>query len=266
MKKIFAFALILSFSFGFILTVARAQSRTPPQDEPLRLKAELVQIDVVVTDKKNRPVLGLKKEDFIILEDGKPQEISFFSLQRAYNTPAPGEERLAESTRPTPPVSNLTPEPGRFIFIILDQYNISPSNYASLRESLLRFITEDVGPRDQVAIIGTTGSLAVFQQVTKNRRALELAINAFLGEGADLKSILAVDQALNNAQRDMGMPASKGMEAYQEHVLRKTLSALKNIATGVGDVPGASWPYSSRRICRYSLLPRRGRRTTFYTN
>ena len=235
MKKICALALILSFT----LTIARAQSSgATPQDEPLRLKAELVQIDVVVTDKQNRPVLGLNREDFIILEDGKQQEISFFSLVRTSSTPLPGEERLADSARPAPPVSNLAPEPGRFIFIILDQYNISPNNYPSLRQSLLRFITEDVGPQDQVAIIGTTGSLAVFQQTTKNRRALELAINAFLSEGADLKSLLAVDQALNNAQRDLGMPASKGGEAYQEHVLRNTLTALKNIAMGVSNIPG----------------------------
>ncbi|HJQ69223.1 MAG TPA: VWA domain-containing protein [Blastocatellia bacterium] len=233
MKKICAFALMLSFT----LTVARAQT-AQQQDEPLRLKAELIQIDVVVTDKKNRPVLGLKKEDFIVLEDGKPQEISFFSLQRAYDTPVPGGEKVAEGARPAPPVADLVPEPGRFIFIILDQYNISPNNYPSLKQSLLRFITEDLGPQDQVAIIGTTGSLAAFQQATRNRRALELAINAFLGEGADLKSLLAIDQALNNAQRDMGIPASKGSEAYQEYILRRTLTALKNIATGVSDIPG----------------------------
>ena len=68
MKNIFAFALLLSF--GFSLTIARAQSAGQPQDEPLRLKADLVQIDVVVTDKNNRPVLGLKKEDFILWRMG----------------------------------------------------------------------------------------------------------------------------------------------------------------------------------------------------
>ena len=237
MKKICAHALILFFGFGFTLTVARAHG-LQQQDDTLRLKAELVQIDVVVTDKQNRPALGLKKGDFIVLEDGKPQEISFFSLQRAYGTRAPGEEKVAEGGRPASPVADLIPEPGRFIFIILDQYNISPSNHASLRGSLLRFIADDVGPQDQVAIIGTSGSLAVFQQATKNRRALELAINAFLGEGADLRAAMAVDQALNNAQRDLGIPASRGSEAYQEYIIRKTLTALKNIATGVNDVPG----------------------------
>ena len=233
MNRIRVYALILILSFGLSLPA----SASAPQQDDVRLKAELVQIDVVVTDKKNRPVLGLKKEDFILLEDGKPQDISFFALQRAYGTSA-AEAQLAQETRRDAPPSSLMPEPGRFIFIILDQYNISPTNHASLRESLLRFIAEDVGPQDQVAIIGTGGSLAVFQQATKNRRALELAINAFLGEGSDLKSALAVDQALTSAQRDLGLTASQGGAAYQEYILRKTLTALKNIAAGVDNVPG----------------------------
>lgn len=235
MKKIRVYALMLILSISFSLLVApEYRASGSQQDDAVRLKAELVQIDVVVTDKKNRPVVGLKKEDFILLEDGKPQDISFFSLQRASGTNAT-EARLAEGAKRD---SVLAPEPGRFIFVILDQYNISPGNYAILRESLVRFISNDVGPQDQVAIIGTSGNLAVFQQVTKNRRALELAINAFLGAGADLKATLAVDQAFNSAQRDLGIRASDGGGAYQGYVIKKTLSALRDIAAGVSNLPG----------------------------
>ncbi|MEE9263377.1 MAG: hypothetical protein V3V11_02870, partial [Vicinamibacteria bacterium] len=43
-----------------------------------------VALDVVVTDKKGRFVKGLKEEDFIVLEDGAPQELTFFT---SGNTP-----------------------------------------------------------------------------------------------------------------------------------------------------------------------------------
>jgi VWFA-related protein len=234
MKKICAFALLLSFGLVFILTSARAQSAAPPQDDPVRLKSELVQIDVVVTDKKNRPVLGLKKEDFIVLEDGKPQEISFFSLHRTSGAGA-ADAQLAEGAKRDP---SLAPEPGRYIFIILDQYNISPGNRPSLREALLRFIAEDIGRQDHLAIIGTSGSLVVFQQATRNRRAQELAIEAFLSIGTDLKAALAVDQALNDAQSSLGITASQSSGAFQGYVIRKTLTALRDIATGVSNLPG----------------------------
>ena len=102
----------------------------------------------------------------------------------------------------------------------------------------MRFIAEDVGPQDHLAIIGTSGSLVVFQQATKNRRAQELAINAFLSEGAELKAALAVDQALNDAQSGLGITASQSSGAYQGYIIRKTLTALRDIATGVNHIPG----------------------------
>ncbi len=43
-----------------------------------------VALDVVVTDRKGRFVKGLKEEDFVVLEDGVPQELTFFT---SGNTP-----------------------------------------------------------------------------------------------------------------------------------------------------------------------------------
>jgi len=46
-----------------------------------RFKAgvDLVQFSVVLTDKQGTPITGLKPEDFEILEEGKPQTISYFT-------------------------------------------------------------------------------------------------------------------------------------------------------------------------------------------
>jgi Ca-activated chloride channel family protein len=49
--------------------------------KPIRSTTLLVQLTVVVTDKSGQPVAGLKKEDFAVLDEGKPQEIAFFSGQ-----------------------------------------------------------------------------------------------------------------------------------------------------------------------------------------
>src|SRR6185503_2577379 len=83
MKKAFALTSLLIISFAVCsLAFREAHARQNQQEQPLRLKSELVEFDVVVTDKNNRPVTDLKKEDFILLEDGKTQPISFFSLVR----------------------------------------------------------------------------------------------------------------------------------------------------------------------------------------
>ncbi len=59
------------------------QQQTPPQQLPggaqITVSAQLVSIDAVVTDSDGNFLTGLKKENFRVLEDGKPQIISDFS-------------------------------------------------------------------------------------------------------------------------------------------------------------------------------------------
>src|SRR3954462_9052672 len=65
-----------------LLTLASAQTSTSsnPQAElpTFQTKAELVLVPVVVNNKKGEHVHGLKKEDFVIVEDDKAKEITVF--------------------------------------------------------------------------------------------------------------------------------------------------------------------------------------------
>src|ERR1035441_8256890 len=68
----------------FSLSAAPAQQSVPdapaPQQETLiRSTVRLVQVSVVVEDKKGNPVTDLKPEDFTVLDEGKPQKIAFFT-------------------------------------------------------------------------------------------------------------------------------------------------------------------------------------------
>ncbi len=47
----------------------------------IKVRVELVNVLTTVTDKKNRLVTDLTKDDFRIFEDGKPQDIRFFSRE-----------------------------------------------------------------------------------------------------------------------------------------------------------------------------------------
>ena len=49
--------------------------------EPLRVRVNLVNVLFTVTDKKNRMILDLTKDDFHVLEDNNPQNIRFFSRE-----------------------------------------------------------------------------------------------------------------------------------------------------------------------------------------
>jgi Ca-activated chloride channel family protein len=50
---------------------------------PMRVNVKLVLVPVTVTDSLNRPVTGLNKEDFALLEGDKAQDIRYFSSEDA---------------------------------------------------------------------------------------------------------------------------------------------------------------------------------------
>src|SRR5580700_5392196 len=72
------------------LAAPQAPSATPapaPNQEPnvIRSTTRLVQISVISQDAKGQPLAGLKKEDFTVLDEGKPQRIAVFTCA----SPAP---------------------------------------------------------------------------------------------------------------------------------------------------------------------------------
>lgn len=50
-----------------------------PEDVPIEIETELVNISVRVVDRNNRPINNLPQSDFKVFEDGVPQQIDFFS-------------------------------------------------------------------------------------------------------------------------------------------------------------------------------------------
>jgi len=63
-----------------------AQDKRPPkpdEDEVIRIDTELVEVPIVITDRTGRPILNLKRTNFAVFEDGKPQEIAEFSTSSA---------------------------------------------------------------------------------------------------------------------------------------------------------------------------------------
>ena len=50
-----------------------------PGQQPIRVGVDLVNFGVVVTDRRGTPIPGLTKNDFEVIERGKPQQIQFFS-------------------------------------------------------------------------------------------------------------------------------------------------------------------------------------------
>jgi len=219
-----------------------ALAQQPSQDEPIKLRSELVQVDLVVLDKSGKPVRNLKKEDFTLTEDGKEQSISFFSQLTARRAGAPASAPARATAGRVEDQTEISPDAGRTIFLIFDPYFISFESYPRLRKGLQGFIKDSLGPQDQVAIINMSGGAAVFQHASDNKEVLSLALDTMLRKGTknsettpsdSLASVL--DSGLEGLDRVQG---NKIALAERNYRLKNTLRSLANISKNLSEVPG----------------------------
>jgi VWFA-related protein len=104
-------------------------TRTPEKNEPVRTFE--VRLPVTVRDKKKNLVSGLTKEDFIVFEDGVPQEITFFSDEK--NNPPVYVGVLMDTSPSTAGKMKFSKEAARnFIYNVL-----------RLRKDKVAFVTFD---------------------------------------------------------------------------------------------------------------------------
>ncbi|MGC2106485.1 MAG: hypothetical protein WA647_15430, partial [Candidatus Acidiferrum sp.] len=62
------------------LAAIATSAQNAPQPPPITVSTRLVQVGVIVRD-KNGPVADLTKDDFVVLDRGKPQKISVFTVE-----------------------------------------------------------------------------------------------------------------------------------------------------------------------------------------
>jgi VWFA-related protein len=227
-----------------VCAAALAQGQSPAV---IRIDVNLVQVDAVVTDSKNRHVDNLKAEDFVILQDGKPQAITNFSYITTGNGTAPAAAPTVRANRaPAPPPEALKATDVRRMFaLVVDDLNLSFESIAHVRDGLRKFVHQQMQPGDMVAIIRTSGGLGVLQQFTTDRSLLDASIDhvkfRYGGVGVD-----------SFEDPNAGYPAPAGRlagvfdadadagntELRNRTFLTGTLGALGYVIDGLRDLPG----------------------------
>jgi VWFA-related protein len=156
---------------------ASPQSQTPApaaQSIPtFKATARLVLLDVVVTNNKGEPVTGLKKEDFEVLEDGKPQSISTFEEHQGA---APTQIKLP----PMPPnvYTNfpLVQSADSVNVILLDALNTPTSDQVYVHKQMIKYL-KTIPSGTRVAIFTLASRLRMLQGITTDSSLLLAAIN-----------------------------------------------------------------------------------------
>src|ERR1051325_9724253 len=79
--RLTSFSLVLVFVGLCLAPLAALSQNKKANDNVIKISVELAQVDVTVTDKNRKPVAGLKREDFELYDNGKPQNITTFAYE-----------------------------------------------------------------------------------------------------------------------------------------------------------------------------------------
>lgn len=171
-------ALLLTFS-TFWSPNTQAAGQLPDQDagnsgDVVQLGVTLVQLDAVVTDKKGNPVTDLGPDDFEVLQDGKPQRVTYLS----YVDTTTRSIRNEAASSSAPPLGRLRPEQvRRTVAIVFDDLHLAAENVPAVKWAIREFVDKQLEAGDLVAIIRTSQSVGALQQFTSDRRVLYDAID-----------------------------------------------------------------------------------------
>ena len=252
MRKITISALTLAATIAAQALAVGAQDKKG-QDQ-IKLTTELVQIDVLVNDKSNKPVGGLKREDFELFDNNKPQRISNFSYEetRARRMGESANQIRAQAL----PRAITAAEVNRVMAFVIDTLHIKFGNLNRARRVLVDFVDNKMQPGDLVLILPTGGGSGFLQQFTSDRRLLHRAIDRlrplyFTNAVVPFRSLERRSPVMNAAGErrfsdregalsmpDAGAGASGNVDPLEEADVRTSLGALNETVKYMASFPG----------------------------
>jgi VWFA-related protein len=174
------------------------QEEVTSQEKPpafkLQVQSNLVLVRVVVRDSKGHAVGGLRKEDFKLFDNGKPQVISNFSVETPATPPAAEAQPSPPETQPesaeppgASPITRL-----RYLGLFFDDLNSAFEDLARARDAAERFLTAALTPSARAGVFTSSGlnTLDFTDDLSKLRDALsKLRPNGRIHPGSECPEI-----------------------------------------------------------------------------
>jgi VWFA-related protein len=138
---------------------SKAEISTQDTGTTFKLRVNLVQVHVVVRDGKGNPVENLKREDFQVFDQGKPQAITTFAVETRASRKEKAEAAAKTQADASETGSNSKVVlPDRFVAMEFDDIHLSSDDAVYSRHSAEQFL-DSLAPTDRVGIFTTSGEL-----------------------------------------------------------------------------------------------------------
>jgi VWFA-related protein len=152
-----------------------SQAYEPQDPHAIRVQSTMVEVNVVVRDKNGKTIPGLKREDFEVDDQGRPQTITLFNEEVAHPVvaPPPAVAQLAAAPPAPPPAV-----PPRYLGMYFDDQNMSTGQLVYVRKAAEAYVNKNMEDTDRAAVF--TSSETVTQQFTSNKQQVLAALGKLL--------------------------------------------------------------------------------------
>jgi VWFA-related protein len=251
--------------------VAAADGKDKGVDPSLitfKASSRIVVVDVVITDRKGKPVKGLTQQDFQIAEDGKSQNVAHFEEFNRESDPAVPIQTTPVATSSSTPAgaapetsaklpanvytnNSQERETGSSTMVVLDLLNTPLPDQARTREQLIDFLKKKPEAL-QMALCSLSTNLRLIQGFTHDENLLISSAKGKKGavkappwqsdSGMERSVQLARDLALVTGDTQSLQRAQNGLDEIKAQDvdvrMHFTLDAFAQLARYLSGVPG----------------------------
>jgi VWFA-related protein len=133
------------------------EMNTRDSTAPFSVRVNLVPIRVVVRDAHGQAVADLHQEDFRVFEDGKPQLISHFSIEKPVTTPVASAETSSSHPADSEKAPATLVRPARFVALLFDDVHLPFGELAQIRNIADDYVKSSFQPSDRIAVFTISG-------------------------------------------------------------------------------------------------------------
>ena len=211
------------------------------------VSVNVVNVDVYVTDRDGKRVLGLTKDDFELFEERKPVAITNFyaveSGKPAVELPAAAPATAPGTPAPPAGAVEIPEEQQLFLVVYVDNYNIRQFNRNRVFRDIRQFLTQKLRRGDQVMLVTYDRELHVRRGFTSDPQVIA-------SELFEIEKISAFGNTADNDRRDILEAIEEAEDPYTvsarvrtyadslNNDVAFTISALKEFVGSIAGLPG----------------------------
>ncbi|HYI11301.1 MAG TPA: VWA domain-containing protein [Thermoanaerobaculia bacterium] len=237
----------LTLFLGLALSLPLAAQRKAPAEPELpklveNIDIRIIDVDVVVQDRRGNFVSGLTRDDFEILENGVPKAISNFYEVEGARAKGLTAGEVGGKVDETAPVVNDEAMKRRIVFYI-DNLSLAPFNRNRVFTQMKEFLKTVMRPGDEAMVATYNRSMKVRVPFTRDPAQIEsmlesLARETGLGLANRSERKSTEDRIRDATSLQDAITTARTYASSVEHDLRQGVSSINALMSTLAGVEG----------------------------